>query len=132
MWIPRDLWERIDVEIADCYLASEDVKWSGTPAKLRFAEDIWGKGVKESFASKLKAVVAGTGRGGCGPLRPRSPEEGWNNWGDGWNYLGQHPPPPYFSPPIGPPMPPIPPMALPGFGYFPDHHPPYLPQGQQM
>lgn len=44
--------------------------------KLRFAEDIWGKG-KESFVSKLKLDMAARGRGGRGP-RPRKPEE-WDS-----------------------------------------------------
>lgn len=79
VWIRKDLWERREFDIEDCYPASEKVKWSEPPVKLRFAEDIWGKGVRESFVSKLKSAMAGRGRG-RGPPRPHSPEE-WNCWG---------------------------------------------------
>jgi hypothetical protein len=80
-WIQRDLWEKRSFEIQDCFPTQEGDRWVHPPSKLRFAEDVWGKGVKESFVSKLKIAMAGRGRGGRGP-RARSPEEEWD-WGGG-------------------------------------------------
>ena len=133
----EDLWESKNFEVNDCFPVGVGDYWIGSMKKFSFASDIWGKGVKESFVSKLKGVMANRGGGGRGPQRPRSPEEEWG-WGEGgwfWN------PPPYYQPPMGPPpsgpptgppMGPYPPPPPGSFGFFPNqlHKQQYYNQGQ--
>ena len=45
VWTQRDLWEKREFKIKDCYPATGKFKWCGSPMKLRFAEDVWGKGL---------------------------------------------------------------------------------------
>jgi hypothetical protein len=135
VWIRKDLWESKTFEAGGCFPIGVGDSWSGSPKKLSFTVDIWGKGVKDSFVSKLKGKMASRGRGGRGLQRPRSPEEEWG-WGDGGWYQN---PPPYYQPPMGPPpmgpppMGPYPPPPPSPFGFFPNqlHNQSYFNQGQQ-
>jgi len=67
VWICRDLWEAKTFEVNDCFPVGAGDCWIGSPKKLCFAADIWGKGVKDSFVLKLKGAMANRGRGGRGP-----------------------------------------------------------------
>ena len=82
VWIRKDLWDSKSFEPSDCHPVGVGDLWVSPPKKFCFASDIWGKGVKDSFVSKLKFGMAGRGRGGRGPQRPRNPEEEWG-WGEG-------------------------------------------------
>jgi len=77
VWIRRDLWLAKSFEPTDCFPIGEGDKWDQTPAKLSFAEDIWGEGKRLSFVKIVKGSMAGRGRG-RGP-RPRSPKEKWGD-----------------------------------------------------
>lgn len=116
VWIRRDLWESKKFEPIDCHQVGESDSWDLPPKFFSFAEDFWGKGIRETFVSKLKSDMAGRGRGGRGP-RPRNPEEEWG-WGEG----GWYQPPPFYPPPMGP-MGPYPPPQPGPFGYFPNQAP---------
>lgn len=70
-WIRRDLWKKREFEMGDCYPAQEGDRWVKKPTKLNFAEDMWGKGERETFISKLMSM-ANRSRGGRGPNRPRN------------------------------------------------------------
>jgi hypothetical protein len=118
VWIRRDLWLAKSFEPADCFPVGEGDKWDVSPAKLSFAESIWGEGKQKSFVKVVKESMTGRGRG-RGP-RPQSPEDSWEGWGGGsWNQFPQQPrPPPFYNHPPPPP-----------FGFFPNQgqvHPPPL------
>jgi hypothetical protein len=80
VWIRRDLWLAKSFKPTDCFPVGEGDKWDEPLSKLSFAEDIWGKGERESFVAVVKASMAGRGRG-SGP-HPRGSEENWENWGE--------------------------------------------------
>ena len=67
VWIRKDLWDSKSFEPSDCHPVGVGDLWVSPPKKFCFASDIWGKGVKDSFVSKLKFGMAGRGRGGRGP-----------------------------------------------------------------
>lgn len=131
VWIRRDLWDSREFGVADCFPAASGDRWVRKPAPLRFAEEVWGKGERESFATKLKSAMAGRGRGR--PPRPRRPEEDWDYWiGGEWPQQS----PPFYPPhPMGPPPPQVPPPPGP-YGFYqhpqqPFHQPPpYNPHEQ--
>lgn len=84
---------------------------------MRFAEDIWGKGIRESFASVLKKKMAGNHGRGRGTRPHCHQEEEWGFNGGG----------PWYGPP---------PPSQPNFfnqmpmNNFYSHPPQQLPQGQ--
>ena len=90
VWIEKKLWERNSFTPEDCFPVGDADVWSKSPAKLSFAERIWGRGEKRSFVQVIKSM-AGRGRGG----RPRDREGVWEDW------HGVPPPHPY-PPPSGP------------------------------
>jgi hypothetical protein len=111
VWINKEKWLKSEFSPEDCYPIGDKDVWVKQPTKLKFAEKILGKGERKSFTQAL-ASMAGRGRGGRGP-RPRSTDEDWGNWGDGYQYpppMTYPPPPPFYQRP-------------PPYGYFPNHPP---------
>jgi len=66
VWIRKNIWDSKHFEPSDCHPVGVGDLWV-SPKKLCFSSDIWGKGVKDLFVSKLKLGMAGRGRGGRGP-----------------------------------------------------------------
>lgn len=126
----KDLWERKEFGVDDCFPIREGDVWDVQPKHLNFAENFWGEGKKRSFLWAAKQAMANRGRG-RGP-RPRNPEEEWVDWsGGGWNQIPPHPYPPHQPQPSSffNQMPPPPP-----YGYYHNQvqHPPPPFFGQQF
>lgn len=75
VWVRKDLWERKEFGVDDCFPIREGDVWDVQPKHLNFAENFWGEGKKRSFLWAAKQAMANRGRG-RGP-RPRNPEEEW-------------------------------------------------------
>jgi hypothetical protein len=53
VWIRRDKWEKSEFSVEDCYPIGDRDVWYQDLVKLNFAERIWAKGERKSFAQRV-------------------------------------------------------------------------------
>ncbi|KAG2613136.1 hypothetical protein PVAP13_4KG337300 [Panicum virgatum] len=80
VWIEKSKWVSNSFTPKECFPVGDGDVWDKSPKRLNFAEKIWGKGEKKSFAQAMQSM-ASRGRWG---RRPRSPERNWDEWHGGY------------------------------------------------